>query len=52
MIFGKKESEIKSNRDLIFNTIGRGKNGLSQEISKEKKIQICERLNNKCFLVS
>ena len=52
MIFGKKESEIKSNRDLIFNTIGRGKNGLSQEISKDKKIQICVRLNNKCFLVN
>lgn len=52
MIFGRKESEIKSNRDLIFNTIGRGKHGLSQELEKEKKIQICERLNNKCFLVS
>lgn len=52
MIFGKKETEIKSNRDLIFNTIGNGKNGLSQKIDKEKKMQICERLNNKCFLVS
>ena len=51
MIFGKKEADIKSNRDLVFNTIGKGKNGLSQEISKEKKFQICERLNNKCFLI-
>lgn len=52
MIFGKKESEIKSNRELIFNILGKGKKDLSQEISKEKKIQICVRLNNKCFLVN
>lgn len=51
MIFGSKQSEIKSNRNLIFNTLGSGKNGLEQKLDKDKKIQICERLNNKCFLI-
>ena len=47
----KKKTQLNSNRELIVNTLGSGRNGLSGLLSKEKKIQICERLNNKCFLV-
>lgn len=52
MIFGKKESEIIKNRDLMFNVLGKGKNELLSELSKEKKVQILERMNNKCFLLN
>ena len=51
MIFGTKKAKLKSNRNLIFNVLGSGRKNLSQKISKDKKILICERLNNKCFLV-
>lgn len=51
MIFAKKKTQLNSNRELIVNTLGSGRNRLSGLLSKEKKIQICERLNNKCFLV-
>lgn len=51
MIFGKKKAKLISNRNLIFNVLGSGRKNLSQKISKDKKILICERLNNKCFLV-
>ena len=52
MIFGKKESDIKKNRDLMFNVLGKGRNELLSEIDKNKKIQIMERMNNKCFLLN
>lgn len=52
MIFGKKESDIKKNRDLMFNVLGKGRNELLSEIDKNKKIQILERMNNKCFLLN
>ena len=51
MIFGTKKAKLISNRNLIFNVLGSGRKNLSQKISKDKKILICERLNNKCFLV-
>lgn len=28
MIFGKKEADIKKNRDLMFNVLGKGRNEL------------------------
>lgn len=51
MIFAKKKIQLRSNRELIVNTLGNDRNGLVTLISKEKKIRICERLNNKCFLI-
>ena len=51
MIFAKKKIQLQSNRELIVNTLGSGRNGLVTLLSKEKKLQICERLNNKCFLI-
>ena len=35
---------------MIFNVLGCDKKNLSQKLTKEKKIVICERLDNKCFL--
>ena len=51
MIFAQKKIQLRSNRELIVNTLGNDRNGLVTLISKEKKIRICERLNNKCFLI-
>lgn len=50
MIFGSKKQKLISNRNLIFDTLGCGKKDLSLNLTKEKKIVICKRLNNKCFL--
>lgn len=52
MIFGKKDTDIKKNRDLMFNVLGKGRSELLSEMDKNKKIQILERMNNKCFLLN
>lgn len=52
MIFGKKDTDIKKNRDLMFNVLGKGRSELLSEMDKSKKIQILERMNNKCFLLN
>lgn len=50
MIFGSKKQQLMNNRNMIFNVLGCDKKNLSQKLTKEKKIVICERLDNKCFL--
>ena len=51
MLFAKKPEEMEKNRLTIQSTLGQGKTGLLEILSKEKKIRILERMANKCLLM-
>lgn len=52
MIFAKTAEEMEKNRLTLLSTLGRGRSGLIEKISKEKKEQILLRLYNKSNLVN
>lgn len=45
-IFAKNKTSLIKQRDKVIISLGRGRNGILKEISKEKKISILYKLNN------
>lgn len=51
MVLSKSIEDHRNNKNIIFGSLTSGRDGLVENLSKEEKIQIFFKLNNKCSLI-